>query len=113
MKKSLGVFWLSLSAVGSLICTIAIPGYLMWGLGAVFFAFIVYTNYNLQQSKKIFLVICAVNILVGAGLRWTPHDAGGGLTGFGILLSLMAVVPSSVFLAKSYKSEMNYETKNS
>jgi hypothetical protein len=111
MNKSLGVFWLSLSAVGSLISMIAIPGFAMVELVGIVFAIIVYSNYELRESKKKFVVICSINFFAGCGLYWMPHDERGGLGGLGIFLALFVLVPSTVFLAKIYKAEVAEEKK--
>lgn len=111
MNKNLGVFWLSLSAVGSLISMIAIPGFAVMELVAIVFASIVYVNYNLRQSKNRFIVICLVNFIAGCGLYWLPHGERGSLGGLGIFLALFVLIPSTVFLAKIYKAEVAEEEK--
>jgi hypothetical protein len=106
VDKSLGVLWLSLSALGGLLAFPAIPGYVIATVIPVIFASVAYTSYRTAENRKKFLILAVINLLTGAALYWTPHDVQtGGLSGFGILVGTLVLIPSYVYLWKMFKSE--------
>lgn len=112
MRNDMGVFFLSLSAVGMLMCSLAIPGYAWGELIALVFALIVYNSYKLTKNRRKFLLLCCINLLTGAALSFLPDDPGGGLSGLGVLIALVVIIPTSVILSKIYKDEMRSENKS-
>lgn len=106
MQKTLGIFWLSLSATGGLIVMPALPGHALAALVAAILAVIVYRNYSLPESKRKFLMMSLINSLIGFGLYWLPHDSNGGFSGLGILILLVVIIPNGIVLSAIYKSEL-------
>lgn len=104
-SKSLGILWVSLSAIGGLIAIPALPGYTIGVVIPIIFALFSYVNYKLPENKRKFLILAVTSLLVGVILYWLPHSDTGGLSGGATLIALAVFIPSSVLLLKMFKSE--------
>lgn len=105
MNNSLGTYWVALSATGGLLLSVAIPGHLPFLGLSIVFSYMAYSGYKTPHNKRKFLAIAAVDVMAGLIIYFMPHSDAGGLAGAGMVVLLLAFIPSLILLWGMFKSE--------
>lgn len=113
MSNALLAFWLSIAALGGLISITSINIFsFLYVLLPAMTAIAAYFSYRNIKQRKSFVMLAALNFLVGLILRWTPHVANGGLSVLGLFIMFLVFVPSAIFLYKLFKVNYRIELSN-
>lgn len=97
---------MSLSAIAGLLAFPAIPGYFPFVIFPLIFSVLAYRSYGQESWKRTFIVVAALNFVVGNGLYFTPHADNDGLGVLGLLIAFLIFVPSLIARLRIYQLEM-------